>query len=120
MITEPNVKINLGLNVLSKRPDGFHNLETLFVPYFGLKDRLAPLTASIFARHQDVFAGLDCEITDERAGKMVVKSDKHTMEIQGECSYVILDGQRKPLESVIVYVDRNKTFYLPQELRKML
>ena len=40
MITYPNVKINLGLNVLRKRPDGYHDLETLFVPYFGLSDTL--------------------------------------------------------------------------------
>ena len=40
MITHPNVKINLGLHVLRKRPDGYHDLETLFVPYFGLSDTL--------------------------------------------------------------------------------
>lgn len=40
MITHPNVKLNLGLNVLRKRPDGFHELETLFVPYFGICDEL--------------------------------------------------------------------------------
>ena len=40
MITNPNVKINLGLNVLRKREDGFHDLETLFVPYFDINDTL--------------------------------------------------------------------------------
>jgi len=34
MIVFPNAKINLGLNVIEKRLDGFHNLESLFVPYF--------------------------------------------------------------------------------------
>jgi len=40
MIAYPNAKINLGLNVVSKRLDGFHDIQTLFVPYFGLSDVL--------------------------------------------------------------------------------
>ena len=32
MITFPNAKINLGLDVVEKRPDGYHNLETVFYP----------------------------------------------------------------------------------------
>ena len=32
MITFPIAKINLGLNVVERRPDGYHNLETVFYP----------------------------------------------------------------------------------------
>jgi 4-diphosphocytidyl-2-C-methyl-D-erythritol kinase len=32
MIIYPNAKINLGLNVVEKRSDGFHNIETVFYP----------------------------------------------------------------------------------------
>ncbi|PIF05383.1 MAG: 4-(cytidine 5'-diphospho)-2-C-methyl-D-erythritol kinase [Draconibacterium sp.] len=32
MISFPNAKINIGLNIVSKRTDGYHNLETLFCP----------------------------------------------------------------------------------------
>ena len=32
MITKPIAKINLGLNVVEKRPDGYHNLQTVFFP----------------------------------------------------------------------------------------
>lgn len=32
MILFPNAKINLGLNITERRPDGYHNLESLFVP----------------------------------------------------------------------------------------
>lgn len=32
MVVFPNAKINLGLNIVSKRPDGYHNLETVFYP----------------------------------------------------------------------------------------
>ena len=32
MIAFPNAKINIGLNVVSKRSDGYHNLESVFYP----------------------------------------------------------------------------------------
>ena len=32
MITHPIAKINLGLNVVERRPDGYHNLQTVFYP----------------------------------------------------------------------------------------
>ena len=39
MIVYPNAKINIGLNVVEKQPDGYHNLETVFYP-IGLQDIL--------------------------------------------------------------------------------
>lgn len=50
MITRPNVKINLGLNVLRKREDGFHDLETLFVPYFRINDTLEIIVGDDYSR----------------------------------------------------------------------
>lgn len=32
MLILPCAKLNLGLNIVEKRPDGYHNLETVFVP----------------------------------------------------------------------------------------
>ena len=40
MILYPNCKINMGLRVVRKRPDGYHDLETIFVPIYGLHDEL--------------------------------------------------------------------------------
>lgn len=40
MLLYPNCKINLGLRITSKRPDGYHNLETVFYPVYGLCDVL--------------------------------------------------------------------------------
>ena len=50
MITNPNVKVNLGLNVLRKREDGFHDLETLFVPYFDINDTLEIVVGDDYSR----------------------------------------------------------------------
>jgi 4-diphosphocytidyl-2-C-methyl-D-erythritol kinase len=78
MITNPNVKINLGLNVLRKREDGFHDLETLFVPYFGIKDTLEIITgddfsttsAMLFAKYNGVEQGLVQGISED--GKLMI------------------------------------------------
>lgn len=45
MIGFPNAKINFGLRVVEKRPDGFHNIETIFIP-IGLKDIIEIIPAS--------------------------------------------------------------------------
>ena len=50
MIAYPNVKINVGLRVLRRREDGYHDLDTLFVPYFGFKDRLEIVVGDDFSR----------------------------------------------------------------------
>lgn len=59
MTVYPCVKVNLGLNVLRKRPDGYHDLETLFVPSGEYRDVLEIIagddwsrtSASLFARY---------------------------------------------------------------------
>lgn len=52
MITYPNCKINLGLYVVGKRPDGYHDLETLFLPVHSLRDELE-ITEGPLSMQQD-------------------------------------------------------------------
>ena len=56
MITFPNAKINLGLNVVEKRPDGYHNLETVFYP--------VPITDAleVFPMDQSFPSPVDCDL----------------------------------------------------------
>ena len=67
MILYPNCKINLGLRVIRKREDGYHDLETVFVPVYGLHDELEvePMADSqkpiVF--HQEGIA-VDCPAED--------------------------------------------------------
>jgi 4-diphosphocytidyl-2-C-methyl-D-erythritol kinase len=44
MVSFPNCKINLGLNIIGKRDDGYHNLDTVFYP-IELKDALEIIRA---------------------------------------------------------------------------
>ena len=56
MITHPFVKINLGLNVLRKREDGFHDIETLFLPYREISDTLEIIPADDYSRTAGMLA----------------------------------------------------------------
>jgi len=47
MLLFPNAKINIGLNILNKRTDGYHNIETIMVP-INLKDSLEFIPSKIF------------------------------------------------------------------------
>lgn len=57
MITFPIAKINLGLNVVSKRPDGYHNLETVFYPVRMVRDAL-----EVTEMHPDFPSPTPCDI----------------------------------------------------------
>ena len=56
MIAYPCCKINLGLNIVNKRKDGYHNLETIFYP--------VPLhdVIEINKMHEDFPSMLNCDI----------------------------------------------------------
>lgn len=50
MILKTNVKLNFGLNVLRKREDGFHDIQTLFVPCHEFGDTLEVITGDDYSR----------------------------------------------------------------------
>ena len=49
MIVYPNAKINIGLNILEKRADSYHNLSSVFYPVIELFDTLEILPAKDFS-----------------------------------------------------------------------
>ena len=63
MILYPNCKINLGLRVVRKREDGYHDLETIFVPIYGLHDVLEVVLSDTFSFVQEGIA-VDCNPED--------------------------------------------------------
>jgi len=63
----PNCKINLGLNIISKRDDGFHNLETVFYP-LPITDALEIISADKNVQQTDIefsYSGLTIDADAE-------------------------------------------------------
>lgn len=57
----PNAKINLGLNIVNKRSDGYHDIETIFYPVHFMTDELVIEKVDSSAGSEAVFynSGLD-------------------------------------------------------------
>ena len=67
MITFPIAKINLGLNVVERRSDGYHNLETVFYPV-NIQDAL-----EVYTMHRQFPSATDCDL---KVSNMVIDGDE--------------------------------------------
>ena len=74
MLTFPCAKINLGLNITSKREDGYHNLETIFYP--------VPLTDALEVKlmHDDFPSDEPCDL--KITGNAVDCDEKNNLVVQ--------------------------------------
>lgn len=107
-------------------PMGMHTnieLNHYMAALFGLNGQLDGLTATYFAPHSQVFKDLTTEIIpakDEKGSPtLVVKNKKKQLTITPNTNLVKAGkkGQEEiRLKSVVVYVDKNNTFYLPTSL----
>ena len=68
----PNCKINIGLRIVRRREDSYHDLETIFYPVYGLHDELEVVPSEEFAFIQDGLT-LDCLPTDNLIYKTYVR-----------------------------------------------
>lgn len=80
MKLSPNCKINIGLRVVRKREDGYHDLETIFYPVYGLHDVLEVEIADEFAFLQDGIE-MDCLPTDNLIYKVYQRMQEHFPQI---------------------------------------
>ena len=82
MLCFPNAKINIGLNIVEKRPDSFHNLETLFYP-IGLSDILE-FTIDDTQSGDIRFLNTGIVIDDDIKNNLIVKACKLLIN-KGQC-----------------------------------
>ena len=88
----------------------------------GLTGTLEKLTADIYAKHDQVFEGYQIQIDslDKYNYRLTVKNKKNVLVANSYDNYVMVNKKRVDLNSVIVYMPINNTFYLPKELRSYL
>jgi 4-diphosphocytidyl-2-C-methyl-D-erythritol kinase len=72
MVIFPKAKINLGLRITARRPDGFHDIETVFYPV-GLCDILE-LAINGDGQGKDVFTLSGIRLDDEQDNNLVIKA----------------------------------------------
>lgn len=115
-------------------PLGMHSnieLNNYLCALFGFsRDTLDELTTQYFAPHTEVFQDYTCEIIpalDEKGSPTLVvknKKDKKKQITVTPFSNIVKIGPKKQedvrLNSVVVYVDKNNTFYLPAKLTEFL
>ena len=93
-------------------------------------DNLEALTAENFVPHTQVFEGYDCQIipaADEKGSPSLVVKNKKNKKKQlsiAPFTNVVKVGKKAQeevrLHSVVVYVDKNNTFYVPKRLADLL
>ncbi len=88
----------------------------------GLDKSLRELSDEIFVKHTDVFAGQKCSVNreDPQFPVLTVKKGRNTLEIKAFSSVGKLNGKPFDIGSVVVYMDKNDTFYLPKMLKEKL
>jgi 4-diphosphocytidyl-2-C-methyl-D-erythritol kinase len=77
MLTFPNAKINIGLNIIEKRSDGFHNIESVFYPV-GWCDVLEMIhltpSPSPYGEGSFIFESTGLPIPGNQANNLIIKA----------------------------------------------
>lgn len=71
MVVFPNAKINIGLNVVEQRNDGFHNIESIFYPVLNLFDALEVV---VTPEKEVQFISTGIEIPGDSASNLCLKA----------------------------------------------
>ena len=73
MICFPNAKINIGLQITEKRPDGYHNINSVFYP-IGIRDILEVLPGTADQQEHINFQSSGIEIPGNLSDNLCVKA----------------------------------------------
>ena len=84
----------------------------------GVKGSLDELTSQIFVKSDVLLAGHETAVEGDKNAPVLVIDGK--VRVPANRSYIEVDGQKKELASVSVYVPKNKNFYISREILNYL
>ena len=106
------------------RPTGFVSniqINDYLCKASGFKTSLPELSKKLFAKHTDVLAGLKYEIdASSDFPTLTVEKGNNKLQVKAQSSTALINGKPISLNSVVVYVNENKTFYLPKDILSKL
>lgn len=82
---------------------------------WGWDQKLQTLTKEYYTPHYQLYPNLKGEINDKDkvSPTLTYEIDGKIITYYGNTNYAIVDGKKVVFESIIIYIDKNKTFYLP-------
>jgi alkaline phosphatase len=86
---------------------------------YGITGKLPRMTEQYFAKHTTVFKGMNYELNttaSDSTAEISVASNGKTLKLRQNSNVAVFNGKPVQLPTVVVYVDKNKTFYLPAAL----
>lgn len=103
----------------------YHNFEIndYLCKLLNLENQLPALTSKYFSKHNLVFNGMDYSSNADEVKDfpvLTVKKGDKLLKVKANSNVVNLNGKDIQLQTVVVYVDKNKTFYLPEDLADLL
>lgn len=83
----------------------------------GWSGKLAQITDTIYIPHYKLYSNLEGKIDDHDPlnPTLTYQINGKTLTYYGFTNYAIFNGQKIEFQSVIVYIDKNKTFYIPNQ-----
>lgn len=111
----------------NKEPRGFlrnFEINAYMADALGLNKELDNLTQHYFHKHTAVFEGMQFQAVDSKVANELpflrVKYKKNNLELYPNSNVCLLNKKYIDLSSVVIYMDKNETFYLPLDLREMM
>lgn len=88
----------------------------------GIETSLQELSDKLFVKHSELFDGLKYSIdkSDSKFPVFKVRNGKNNLEVKAFSSVGKLNGKNFDIGSVVVYIDKNDTFYLPESIKQKL